>query len=252
MSLTYFRPRGDTKANWESANPVLKIREMGIEWETEVGVGKAKIKFGDGISPWNDLDYAVNQIEIADSEKAGIVKSTEEITVEEDGGLKIGKILDKYGVVGEAQQSQLLTEIVDTISNKVMNELMNKTLMSNVQVNSDNNVPTSGLVYEMNQQLSSLNAKVFHNGIFNSIVADSIVAFDVNDFNNPPGAIILITSANPIGMPNLGGNTCMVIQQRPLDLQFTAQFAFSFANDRIGLRRKYLSDWTDWHYINFS
>ena len=60
MPLTYFRPRGDIKSNWELANPILKLREMGIEWETTVGVGKAKIKFGDGVTAWNNLNYAVN------------------------------------------------------------------------------------------------------------------------------------------------------------------------------------------------
>ena len=60
MPLTYFRPRGDIKSNWELANPILKLREMGLEWETTVGVGKAKIKFGDGVTAWNNLNYAIN------------------------------------------------------------------------------------------------------------------------------------------------------------------------------------------------
>lgn len=53
------RPRGDIKSNWEAKNPILNIREMGIEWETIIGDGTVKIKFGDGITHWNDLDYAV-------------------------------------------------------------------------------------------------------------------------------------------------------------------------------------------------
>ena len=60
MPLTYFRPRGDIKSNWELANPILKLREMGLEWETTVGVGKTKIKFGDGVTAWNNLNYAVD------------------------------------------------------------------------------------------------------------------------------------------------------------------------------------------------
>ena len=251
MALTYFRPRGDIKTNWETINPVLKIREMGIEWDTEIGVGRAKIKFGDGATAWNDLDYAVNidesvadafdeysqsvdspfvnkniaeinnnlkiidqdknitqtasftgdastsneksilslstnhgengvvirgvaspeedsdvtnkkyvddKTSIANTDKVGVVKESEEIAVEEDGAMKLGKILDKYGVVGEAQQSQLLTDIIDVISNKVMNDLMSKSLMSSVQTNSNSTVPTSGLVYNMNQQISELDA----------------------------------------------------------------------------------------------
>ena len=60
MPLTYFRPRGDIKSNWELANPILKLREMGVEWETTVVVGKTKIKFGDGVTAWNNLNYAVD------------------------------------------------------------------------------------------------------------------------------------------------------------------------------------------------
>lgn len=61
MALTFFRPRGDVKANWEAANPILKEREMAIEWETTIGVGQPRIKFGKagGTTHYNDTDYAV-------------------------------------------------------------------------------------------------------------------------------------------------------------------------------------------------
>lgn len=59
MSYSKIRPRGDLKANWESANPILSAREIGVEWETKIGVGDAKIKFGDGTTAWKNLDYAV-------------------------------------------------------------------------------------------------------------------------------------------------------------------------------------------------
>lgn len=61
MALTFFRPRGDVKANWEAANPILKEREMAIEWETAIGVGQPRIKFGKagGTTHYDDTDYAV-------------------------------------------------------------------------------------------------------------------------------------------------------------------------------------------------
>lgn len=46
-----FKIRGDTKANWESFNPVLAERELAIESDTN------KIKVGNGTSNWNDLSY---------------------------------------------------------------------------------------------------------------------------------------------------------------------------------------------------
>lgn len=61
MSLTYFRPRGDVAANWKAANPVLKEREMAVEWESAIGVGQPRVKIGKagGTTHYNDTDYAI-------------------------------------------------------------------------------------------------------------------------------------------------------------------------------------------------
>ena len=45
--------RIDTKANWEAVNPVLAIGEMGIEKDGLL----QNIKIGDGVTPWNSLQY---------------------------------------------------------------------------------------------------------------------------------------------------------------------------------------------------
>lgn len=45
--------RNDTAANWTSADPVLAQGEVGIERDT----GKAKL--GDGVTTWENLDYAL-------------------------------------------------------------------------------------------------------------------------------------------------------------------------------------------------
>lgn len=55
------RPRRGTAAQWSFTNPVLAYAEMGIEYpDTGLGTGVVKIKFGDGSTPWNDLEYGVN------------------------------------------------------------------------------------------------------------------------------------------------------------------------------------------------
>ena len=41
----------DTKANWQSRNPVLLVGEIGIEIDT------GKLKVGNGVTPWNSLSY---------------------------------------------------------------------------------------------------------------------------------------------------------------------------------------------------
>ena len=45
--------RIDTKANWKAVNPVLAIGEMGIEKDGLL----QNIKIGDGVTPWNSLQY---------------------------------------------------------------------------------------------------------------------------------------------------------------------------------------------------
>ena len=54
-------PRRGKAADWTLYNPILAAGEMGIEYpDTGLGSGYVKIKFGDGITPWNDLAYGVN------------------------------------------------------------------------------------------------------------------------------------------------------------------------------------------------
>jgi len=45
--------RRDILANWASVNPILAQGEMGLETDTN------KFKFGDGVSHWNSLIYAI-------------------------------------------------------------------------------------------------------------------------------------------------------------------------------------------------
>ena len=59
MDFAKIRPRGGTKAQWEKANPVLAKREIGVQWETTIGVGEVVIKIGDGVTDWINLPEAV-------------------------------------------------------------------------------------------------------------------------------------------------------------------------------------------------
>ena len=52
MAAVTIKLRGDTAANWTSNNPVLALREPGVETDT------AKIKIGDGVTAWTSLPYA--------------------------------------------------------------------------------------------------------------------------------------------------------------------------------------------------
>lgn len=52
--MTTIKLRRDTAANWTSNNPVLATGEPGLETDTK------KLKFGDGSTAWNSLNYATN------------------------------------------------------------------------------------------------------------------------------------------------------------------------------------------------
>lgn len=61
QSYAKIRPRRSSTAEWELYNPILLEGEMGIEYpDSGLGTGFVKVKFGDGITPWNDLAYAIN------------------------------------------------------------------------------------------------------------------------------------------------------------------------------------------------
>lgn len=52
--------RTDVAANWTTANPVLRAGEPGVESNSN------RIKIGDGVTAWNDLDYLADTHVIAD------------------------------------------------------------------------------------------------------------------------------------------------------------------------------------------
>lgn len=65
MSNVILRPRRGTASQWASANPVLAEGEIGIEVPSGgVGTGIVKMKFGDGITAWNDLPYGVEDVTV--------------------------------------------------------------------------------------------------------------------------------------------------------------------------------------------
>ena len=49
---TRIQIRRDTSTNWYLNNPVLALGEPGLETDTQI------VKYGDGVSAWNDLVYA--------------------------------------------------------------------------------------------------------------------------------------------------------------------------------------------------
>ena len=67
---------------------------------------------------------------------------------------------DKYGVMGTAGSEVSAQSLVDYITNEVINNLVKKSQISNVQVNDQNKVPSSALAYSMQQQINDTNSNL--------------------------------------------------------------------------------------------
>ena len=81
-----------------------------------------------------------------------------------------------------------------------------------------------------------------------------MISTGVSELNNPPNSYIIKSGANPVGLPNIGGNSCIALQQSiDSSSMFNAQIAFGYGGDKLAIRRKDNSnDWSDWKYIDFS
>lgn len=108
-------------------------------------------------------------------------------------------------------------------------EKLTNAVISNLQTN---NKTVLGAINELNSNRFSIYEK------------------EVHDLDNPPSAFILNTGINPKGLPDLGSNGCCVIQHNPDNNEYTAQLAFSFGSDKIAIRRKKNTGWTNWAYFS--
>lgn len=69
MAFYTIRPKSGTATQWSTANPVLREREIGFEYpDGGLGTGEIKMKMGDGVTAWNDLDYAILPLYIRDGQ----------------------------------------------------------------------------------------------------------------------------------------------------------------------------------------
>lgn len=57
-SIAAIRLRGDSAANWTAVNPVLRLREVGLELDTR------RFKVGDGTTTWAALAYYLDGLEV--------------------------------------------------------------------------------------------------------------------------------------------------------------------------------------------
>ena len=73
--------------------------------------------------------------------------------------LSLVTAIDSQGLSGSQGGQVNAQSLIDVLADKVANQLIAKSMMSNVQVNDAEKVPTSALAYAMQQSIETLNSK---------------------------------------------------------------------------------------------
>ena len=74
--------------------------------------------------------------------------------------LSLVTAIDSQGLSGSQGGQVNAQSLIDVLADKVANQLIAKSMMSNVQVNDAEKVPTSALAYAMQQSIETLNSKI--------------------------------------------------------------------------------------------
>lgn len=89
---------------------------------------------------------------------------------------------DTYGVIGDVSGDVSAQNLVDYLTNEVVNNLLKKTSISTVQTNSDNTVPSSSLAYVMQQAITKNKEDI---ATANSNLASKITVMTYSKANIP-------------------------------------------------------------------
>ena len=95
--------RRGTTLQWATVNPILDSGEAGLETDTN------KLKFGDGVTDWNNLPYFSGEAStiIIDSLPFELIKN-KSIPNTVEGTLQIGDIIKGFEPTGEYIQAKYL------------------------------------------------------------------------------------------------------------------------------------------------
>lgn len=118
----------------------------------------------DGIYMQNDLVHRNNAIWKCNIDNTTGIEPAENdnwtIFVQSQTDLAGISATDTQGMVTGKGEVVVAQELLDAIADRVANKLLEKSKMSNVQVNDETMVPTSALVYAMQQAITNLNSNI--------------------------------------------------------------------------------------------
>ena len=84
-------------------------------------------------------------------------------------------------------------------------------------------------------------------------INDGLPAGGIYDLDNPPKKMIFLARAGSTNLPNgfIGANAVAVIQMNLDNSDYGSMIAFTFAVDKIAIRRKSgTKNWSEWKYFN--
>ena len=108
--------------------------------------------------------------------------------------LSLVTAIDSQGLSGSQGGRVNAQSLIDVLADKVANQLIAKSMMSNVQVNDAEKVPTSALAYAMQQSIETLNSKLSsYSKYITKFIHNEWINLDMNSSQN---VLLLVNSLN--------------------------------------------------------
>lgn len=165
---------------------------------------------------------------------------------------------DTYGVIGDVSGDVSAQNLVDYLTNEVVNNLLKKTSISTVQTNSDNTVPSSSLAYAMQQEITknkediaTANSNLGNiSGDINPLKSNYINHINVNVLNK---VNLVLWDVNTADTPFKTGNTVygngFCITYSSGVEQWLCQLAMAVGDSRLFTRHCREGVWSGWTTI---
>lgn len=165
---------------------------------------------------------------------------------------------DTYGVIGGVSEDVSAQNLVDYLTNEVVNNLLKKTSISTVQINSDNTVPSSSLAYAMQQEITknkediaTANSNLGNiSDDINPLKSNYVSHININVLNK---VNLVLWDANTADTPFKAGNTVygngFCITYSSGVEQWLCQLAMAVGDSHLFTRHQREGVWSGWTTI---
>lgn len=164
---------------------------------------------------------------------------------------------DTYGVIGDVGGDVSAQNLVDYLTNEVVNNLLKKTSISTVHTNSDNTVPSSSLAYKMQQAITKNKEDIATANSNLGNISDDINPLKSNYINHISTNVLnkvnlVLWDSNTADTPFKAGNTvygngfCITYSSGE---QWLCQLAMAVGDSHLFTRHRREGVWSGWTTI---